>query len=83
MGIFASHKHRKKEIHARFPLIFYRAPFRRKVPLNETFPNVPQVLLCHPWRGKENQRNRQLHTPTPRESGKIPELPLHFEYAIP
>lgn len=71
----------KKEIHSRFPRVFLNpALFRRKEPLNETFPIVSQVLLCHPWRGKENQRDRQLHTPpTPRESDKSPELPLHFE----
>jgi hypothetical protein len=55
------------------------ALFRRKEPFNETFPIVSRVLLCHLWRGKENQRDRPLHTPTPRESDKSPELPLHFE----
>jgi hypothetical protein len=42
--------------------VFYPALLRRQEPFNETFPTVSQILLCHHWRGKENQQNRQLHT---------------------
>jgi hypothetical protein len=53
----AINKEKTKFIHA-FPGFFNPALFRREEPLNETFLIVSQVLLCHPWRGKENQRDR-------------------------
>jgi hypothetical protein len=57
---------------------FYPALLHRKEPFNETFSTVSQFLLCHLGVAKRTSKIDSC-TPTPRESEKIPELPLHFE----
>lgn len=83
MGIIASHKEEKGNSCTLSHVFFLIQLLSvEKSPPTKLFPPSRKfyfVLLCV---AKRNRRDRQLHTPTPGESVKIPELPFAFRVML-